>query len=62
MEMSPPTLKATLLSAKKAASFNAQAIVLNHPKQIGAGYAPILDYHTAPIACKFSELIEKVDR
>ncbi|KAH9944425.1 translation elongation factor [Epithele typhae] len=48
--------------AKEAASFNAQVIILNHPGQIGAGYAPVLDCHTAHIACKFAELIEKVDR
>jgi hypothetical protein len=48
--------------AKEAASFNAQVIVLNHPGQIGAGYSPVLDCHTAHIACKFSELIEKIDR
>ncbi|WVQ77124.1 elongation factor 1-alpha [Cryptococcus sp. DSM 104548] len=47
---------------KEAASFNAQVIVLNHPGQIGAGYTPVLDCHTAHIACKFSELIEKIDR
>ncbi|AOW02563.1 translation elongation factor 1-alpha [Yarrowia lipolytica] len=43
-------------------SFNAQVIVLNHPGQIGAGYAPVLDCHTAHIACKFDTLIEKIDR
>ncbi|KAJ5973842.1 translation elongation factor EF-1 alpha [Penicillium waksmanii] len=48
--------------AMAAASFNAQVIVLNHPGQIGAGYAPVLDCHTAHIACKFSELLEKIDR
>jgi sulfate adenylyltransferase subunit 1 (EFTu-like GTPase family) len=48
--------------AKEAASFNAQVIVLNHPGQIGAGYAPVLDCHTAHIACKFAELKEKIDR
>merc|ERR1712130_424394 len=43
-------------------SFNAQVIVLNHPGQVGAGYAPVLDCHTAHIACKFGELLEKIDR
>jgi len=48
--------------AKEAASFDAQVIVLNHPGQIQAGYAPVLDCHTAHIACKFGELMTKIDR
>merc|ERR1719249_443964 len=48
--------------AKEAESFLAQVIVLNHPGQIAAGYSPVLDCHTAHIACKFSELKEKIDR
>jgi elongation factor 1-alpha len=48
--------------AKEAASFNAQVIILNHPGQIAAGYTPVLDCHTAHIACKFAELLEKIDR
>lgn len=47
---------------KAAESFNAQVIVLNHPGQISAGYSPVLDCHTAHIACKFDTLIEKIDR
>jgi len=43
-------------------NFLAQVIVLNHPGQISAGYAPVLDCHTAHIACKFQELLSKVDR
>uniref|UniRef100_A0A2K5Y465 Tr-type G domain-containing protein n=1 Tax=Mandrillus leucophaeus TaxID=9568 RepID=A0A2K5Y465_MANLE len=46
----------------EAAGFTAQVIILNHPCQISAGYAPVLDCHTAHIACKFAELKEKIDR
>jgi elongation factor 1-alpha len=47
---------------KGCANFVAQVIVLNHPGQIHAGYSPVLDCHTAHIACKFEELITKIDR
>merc|ERR1712218_669742 len=43
-------------------NFTAQVIVLNHPGQISAGYAPVLDCHTAHVACKFKEITEKMDR
>jgi len=46
----------------ETASFVAQVIILNHPGQISKGYAPVLDCHTAHIACKFTELLSKVDR
>ncbi|KAF3831058.1 hypothetical protein GH733_002296 [Mirounga leonina] len=36
-------------------------IILNHPGQISAGYAPVLDCDPAHIACKFAELQEKID-
>jgi len=42
--------------------FDAQVIVLNHPGQIQAGYAPVVDCHTSHIAVKFAELKKKVDR
>jgi len=47
---------------QETADFLAQVIVLNHPGQIHAGYTPVLDCHTAHIACKFNELVTKVDR
>jgi len=48
--------------AKEAKTFTAQVIVMNHPGEIGNGYSPVLDCHTAHIACKFTELKEKIDR
>jgi len=48
--------------AAGCANFTAQVIVLNHPGQICNGYSPVLDCHTAHIACKFHEIKEKIDR
>jgi len=48
--------------AKGAADFKAQVIILNHPGEIRKGYSPVLDCHTAHIACKFEEMVEKIDR
>nr|ACH48206.1 translation elongation factor EF-1 alpha/Tu [Cyriopagopus schmidti] len=47
---------------KATDEFTAQVIVLNHPGQISNGYTPVLDCHTAHIACKFREIKEKCDR
>merc|ERR1719224_71888 len=35
---------------------------MNHPGTISAGYAPVLDCHTAHIACKFQAIKCKMDR
>ena len=48
--------------AKGCANFNAQVIIMNHPGQIQNGYAPVLDCHTAHVACKFAKITEKMDR
>jgi len=48
--------------AKQANSFKAQVIVMNHPGEIHSGYTPVLDCHTAHVACKFREILEKIDR
>jgi elongation factor 1-alpha len=42
--------------AIEAAGFTAHMIILNCPGQISAGCVPVLDYHTAHVACKFAEL------
>lgn len=47
---------------KETESYRAQVIILNHPGEIHAGYAPVVDCHTSHIACKFAELVEKIDR
>merc|ERR1711997_25117 len=48
--------------AAGVSDFTAQVIVLNHPGQVSNGYSPVLDCHTAHIACKFAEIKEKCDR
>eukprot|EP01017_Pseudomicrothorax_dubius_P035122 TRINITY_DN4882_c0_g1_i1.p1 TRINITY_DN4882_c0_g1~~TRINITY_DN4882_c0_g1_i1.p1 ORF type:complete len:125 (-),score=31.62 TRINITY_DN4882_c0_g1_i1:190-564(-) len=48
--------------ARECNTFTAQVIIMNYPGQIGAGYTPVLDCHTARIACKFSELMAKIDK
>merc|ERR1711993_196770 len=47
---------------KGTKTFHAQVIILNHPGEIKNGYSPVLDCHTAHIACKFQEIKEKCDR
>merc|ERR1711997_1436489 len=48
--------------ANSIASFESQVIVMNHPGQISNGYSPVLDCHTAHVACKFAHIKEKMDR
>jgi len=47
---------------EEAESFEAQVIVMNHPNEIHAGYTPVLDCHTCHIACKFEEILSKIDK
>jgi elongation factor 1-alpha len=47
---------------KKTKEFNAQVIVLDHPGKIMAGYTPVLDCHTAHVACRFNKLITLINK
>jgi len=44
-----------------AKEFIGQIIIIYHPTAVAAGYTPVLHYHTGQVACKFSELIRKID-
>jgi elongation factor 1-alpha len=46
----------------KTKNFHAQVIILDHPNKIMAGYTPVLDCHTAHIACRFDKLITLMNK
>lgn len=48
--------------ASGVSKFESQVIVMNHPGQISNGYSPVLDCHTAHVACKFAHIKNKMDR
>lgn len=41
--------------------FVGRIFVLYHPTSIATGYAPVLHVHTATVACRFAELLQKID-
>ena len=48
----PPTI---------VSEFTAQIVVLNHPSVITVGYTPVFHIHTSQVACRFGELVKKVN-
>jgi len=44
-----------------ANEFIGQIIVIYHPTAVAAGYTPVLHYHTGQVACRFTELLRKID-
>ena len=44
-----------------ANEFVGQIIVVFHPTSIAQGYTPVLHTHTAQIACKFTQLLKKIN-
>merc|ERR1712146_586211 len=49
-------------TAVECETFDAQVIIPGHPGEIRNGYTPVLDCHTAHIACKFDVIKQKIDR
>lgn len=45
----------------KVTGFTLQVVILSHPYQISVGYVPILYCHIAQIACRYTELKEKIN-
>jgi len=46
----------------ETAHFTSQIIVMDHPNKILPGYTPVLDCHTAHIACRFDKLEKLMDK
>lgn len=46
---------------KGVESFQAQVIIMNHPKKIQPGYTPVIDCHTSHLACKFEKFLQKLN-
>ncbi|MDI9620039.1 MAG: translation elongation factor EF-1 subunit alpha [Candidatus Nezhaarchaeota archaeon] len=44
-----------------AETFTGRVFVLSHPTAIASGYTPVVHVHTASIACKFEEILQKID-
>lgn len=44
-----------------AKEFIGQIIVIYHPTAVAAGYTPVFHYHTGQVACRFTELLKKMD-
>jgi elongation factor 1-alpha len=42
-------------------SFESQVIIMNHPGKIYVGYTPVIDCHTAHVACTFANLKTKLN-
>ncbi|MHA2153609.1 MAG: translation elongation factor EF-1 subunit alpha [Candidatus Thorarchaeota archaeon] len=45
-----------------AADYTGQVMVIQHPSAITVGYTPVIHSHTAQVACRFDEILQKIDQ
>jgi len=43
-------------------SFKGHVILINHPGVVSNGYCPVIDCHTAHVACSWTDITERLDR
>ena len=45
-----------------AADFTGQVMIIQHPSAITVGYTPVVHAHTAQVACRFDQILQKLDQ
>jgi len=45
-----------------AADYTGQVMVIQHPSAITVGYTPVIHAHTAQVACRFDQILQKIDQ
>jgi elongation factor 1-alpha len=45
-----------------ATDFTGQVMVIQHPSAITVGYTPVIHAHTAQVACRFDQILQKIDQ
>ncbi len=44
-----------------ATEFTAQVVIMSHPSVVTVGYTPVFHIHTAQVACRFDQIIKKIN-
>jgi elongation factor 1-alpha len=45
-----------------ATDYTGQVMVIQHPSAITVGYTPVIHAHTAQVACRFDQIMQKIDQ
>jgi elongation factor 1-alpha len=45
-----------------AVDYTGQVMVIQHPSAITVGYTPVIHAHTAQVACRFDQILQKLDQ